>query len=80
MCFFTGYGVLFYIFAPKKRTVHTKKTYLLLLALSLCMRAGTCARQKETKEFYPLIPANGEKQWDVRNNVIFRVFAVAKVE
>ncbi len=49
-----------------------KKTHLLLLlALSFCMMDGVFAQQTQTKEYYPLIPANGEKQWDVRVDFIW---------
>ena len=42
-----------------------KKTYLLLLALSFCVIDGIFA-QTEQKDYYPLIPETGEKQWDIR--------------
>lgn len=42
-----------------------KKTYLLLLALSFCVLDGIFA-QTEQKDYYPLIPETGEKQWDIR--------------
>lgn len=47
-----------------------KKTYLLLLALSFCMLDGIFA-QTEQKDYYPLIPETGEKQWDIRRDFIW---------
>ena len=47
-----------------------KKTYLLLLALSFCVMDGLLA-QTEQKDYYPLIPKTGEKQWDVKNVFIW---------
>ena len=47
-----------------------KKTYLLLLALSFCVIDGIFA-QTEQKDYYPLIPETGEKQWDTRRDFIW---------
>ena len=47
-----------------------KKTYLLLQALSFFMISGLLA-QTEQKDYYPLIPESGEKQWDTRRDFIW---------
>lgn len=59
-----------------------KKTYLLLLALSFCVLDGIFA-QTEQKDYYPLIPETGEKQWDVKvvylwNAVEYQVIRLAE--
>ena len=47
-----------------------KKTYLLLLALSFFVMDVLLA-QTEQKDYYPLIPETGEKQWDTRRDFIW---------
>ena len=42
-----------------------KKIFLLWLVLPFCVMDGIFA-QTEQKDYYPLIPETGEKQWDIR--------------
>lgn len=49
-----------------------KKTFLLLLVLSFCVMNGLFAQPTDaTREYIPLIPEEGEKQWDIRRDFIW---------
>lgn len=51
-----------------------KKTFLVLLALSFCVMDGLFAQQTDkTREYVPLIPVEGEKQWDMRFDYYYGV-------
>ena len=43
-----------------------KNTKLYILLALLLMARGVTMQAQETKEYYPLIPESGERQWDMQ--------------